>query len=68
MKPKYDTALIKINELKKEIESLQNTAAQQEEIQRTLYMQLYAKQKKSEKSLVRATVILNYRIFRAFFR
>ena len=53
MKPKYDTAVIKIKELEKRIESLQSSAVQHEELEKTLYLQFYAKQEKSEKLLVR---------------
>ncbi len=52
LKPKYDTAVIRINELEKEVEKLKNNACKQEEIQKNFYLQLYAKQEKSEQMLV----------------
>lgn len=52
LKPKHDTAAIRIKELEKEIESLKNNVIQQDELQKTLYLQLYAKQEKVEETVV----------------
>ncbi|XP_065226518.1 protein quick-to-court isoform X2 [Planococcus citri] len=51
LKPKHDTAVIRIKELEKEIESLKSNVIQQDELQKTLYLQLYAKQEKVEESV-----------------